>query len=208
MTIRTVLRAGLTGPGGGEGMGTHAGSDAGAAVCVGPGAGAGELPVRGQVVDDTTAYAAARTRHNRSPVATPLARRARLRAAGRDAGSGTVLMVGSVGVLAIVLAGAMLLGAAILASGRARSAADLAALAGATQTIAGAGGAAACQSTQGVATLNGARLIDCRVSGQFIALTVAVRPASGLVGRAVASARAGPGPPGAPSRGGVRVIGH
>lgn len=106
-------------------------------------------------------------------------------------------------VLALGTAAA-LVGGAGYASARARAAADLGALAGATarmQLLLGGSGADPCAVAARVAVRNGAVLTACAVDdGVNVAVSVAVPllgPASwpGVGTEAVASARAGPAPP-------------
>lgn len=112
--------------------------------------------------------------------------------AGRDRGSASVavLAVGLV-LVAAGVAGAVV-GSATVARQQARTAADLAALAGAGHTV--HGGATACTRAGEVAAANGGHLTGCRVDGLDLTVTVAVEPAgpAGLAGPAVVTARAGP----------------
>jgi secretion/DNA translocation related TadE-like protein len=89
------------------------------------------------------------------------------------------------------LAGAAV-GAAHVASHRARSAADLGALAGAARAIEGSD--AACARAAELVSDNDARLTDCRLDGLDLTVTVEViaAPAAGLGMVATATARAGP----------------
>jgi secretion/DNA translocation related TadE-like protein len=109
-----------------------------------------------------------------------------------DRGSASVwlLAVGLV-LLAAGLAGAAL-GGAHVARHQARSAADLAALAGAVHTVAGA--EVACGRAAVIAEANGARLAECHVDGLDLTVTVHVTPAAGVgsAAPAIATARAGP----------------
>lgn len=114
--------------------------------------------------------------------------------ARREGGSGTVLTVAAIGVLLILTAGSLQIGAAATAAHRARTAADLSALAGATALQQSTG--SPCARVAEVAGRNGARLLACTVGA---AESVSVRVATtvpthwpGVPHQAVASARAGP----------------
>ena len=101
-------------------------------------------------------------------------------------------------VLTAAMMVALALGAAVIERHRAASAADLAALAGAGQVLAGS--AAACGRAAQIARLHSARLERCEVSGTVIAVEVSLAPrvGSGMVGQVFAPARgrarAGMGP--------------
>jgi secretion/DNA translocation related TadE-like protein len=96
--------------------------------------------------------------------------------------------------------GALLVVSAVVASHRAQSAADLAALAGAAALVGGETAASACSAGATMATRNGARLASCRAGPDLsVELTVEVAATSGRVGTATARSRAGPaGSGGAP----------
>lgn len=79
----------------------------------------------------------------------------------RDRGSGTVLAVGLVGVLATLLVAGLLVAAVALAGQRARTAADLAALAVAGRALEGADTGTACASGGRVAEMHEAVLVSC-----------------------------------------------
>ena len=111
---------------------------------------------------------------------------------GHDRGSGTVLAVAVTGVLLAATLAALLLGAAVVASHRARLAADLAALAGARIAQLGAPPGQACGEAARVATRNGAAVVSCTVEGADLSLVVSVEV--GAVGQATARSRAGPDP--------------
>ena len=106
-----------------------------------------------------------------------------------DRGSGTVLLLALMAA-ALVVAGLLgLLASAQLARGRAQSAADLGALAGAT-ALRDAAGPEACAAAAEVVRRNGARLADCADEGSgVVRVRVVVRAAAG---DATAGARAGP----------------
>lgn len=116
----------------------------------------------------------------------------------RDRGAGTVLVIALVAVAGILAAALALLGQGLLAGARARTAADLAALAGATVIAVPAGltvtdpraADLACTAAADAAARNGATVIRCGASGGFVTVTVGV---AGPLGEATATARAGPG---------------
>lgn len=110
----------------------------------------------------------------------------------RDRGSATVLAVGLVGALASLGVAAVVLAGAVIASHRARSAADLAALAGASRVLRGEPAEQACMVATAVARDNEARLLRCEAEGSSLRVVVAVRPAIPGLGSATARARAGP----------------
>lgn len=105
-----------------------------------------------------------------------------------------VTLAGLLLVLAVVGAG---VGRLLVDQRRAAAAADLAALAGATAVQHSADG---CAAARGVARANGARLVDCAVSGDHVVVRSTVPPpdGAGLLGAALravaveAEARAGP----------------
>lgn len=108
----------------------------------------------------------------------------------RGSASVWVLATGLV-LLAAGLAGATV-GSAHLAQHRARSAADLGALAGAAHAVHGP--AAACRRAGELVAANGARLTRCELDGLDLTITVEVDPvpAAGIGRAAPATARAGP----------------
>lgn len=111
----------------------------------------------------------------------------------RERGSGTVLVAAAVAVLGSVLVAALALGSAMVASHRARAAADLAALAGAGRLLDGAGTPQACAAARSLARANGAVLLGCTpAAGGSLVVVVGVEPGIGGLGNAVARARAGP----------------
>lgn len=121
----------------------------------------------------------------------------------RDEGSGTVLVLSLVAVVAVLAMSVGLLGTVVLARHRAESAADLAALAAAdlfldplTPAPGGAGGDP-CRQARIVAEANGARLVECRgdlASAVTVRVAVALPGALGPLGPAFAVARAGRSP--------------
>lgn len=110
-----------------------------------------------------------------------------------ERGSGTVMALAVIAVVLSLGLGAIGLIQAQGASGRARSAADLAALAGATALSSVISPGDPCATAGRVAQANGARLTSCRISGEDVSVDVVV-PVSvlGLARQAGASARAGP----------------
>jgi secretion/DNA translocation related TadE-like protein len=110
----------------------------------------------------------------------------------RDQGSATVLALAAGLATVIVAAAVAAAGAAIVARHRAQAAADAAALAGSAQAIAGE--QIACAAAATIAAANGAEMIDCRLEGWDVLVTVQVRPVgpAATAGVATGSARAGP----------------
>ncbi len=80
-----------------------------------------------------------------------------------ERGSGTVLAVGLVGVLATLLVAGLLVAAVAMTGQRARTAADLAALAVAGQALEGTSPEGACRTGVRVAARHGASVLSCRV---------------------------------------------
>ena len=116
----------------------------------------------------------------------------RRRAAG-ERGSGTVLVLGVIGVLLALAVGVTALIRAQAAAGRARLAADLAALGGATALNSITAPADPCVVAGGVARANGAALSSCAVTGEDVVVEAAVRvQVLGVDRTATAAARAGP----------------
>ncbi|MBB2893038.1 Rv3654c family TadE-like protein [Flexivirga oryzae] len=111
----------------------------------------------------------------------------------RERGSGTVLVVSAIGVLALLLGAAMALVSAVSASHRARAAADLAALAAADALVHGRA-ADPCAVAGTVAARNGSTVLACVVGGAAVTVTVATAPGWPGLGPARAGARAGPSP--------------
>ena len=110
-----------------------------------------------------------------------------------ERGSVTVVMLAVIATVLVLTVSGLLLASAVLASHRARSAADLAALAAAGMLIRGETGIAACESAAGVAAANHGLVRRCIVSGQEVRLTVAVAAGVERLGVAEARSRAGPG---------------
>ena len=116
----------------------------------------------------------------------------RRRPGRRERGSATVLALGlclALGLLTV--AGGALL-SAVVASHRARAAADLSALAAAQRWLDGAPADLTCAEARRVAGANGATVRDCVPVADSVTVTVMV-PA-GRLGPALARARAGPVP--------------
>lgn len=110
-----------------------------------------------------------------------------------ERGSGAVWVAALAGVLAVVGAATVLVGAAAVARHRAASAADLAALAAARSAV--IGDPEACAVARRIAVGNGARVTDCRVgAGAVVEVIVAVPVRLGGLGTRQATARARAGP--------------
>ncbi len=116
-------------------------------------------------------------------------------------GSATVVMLGVIALVLMLTITGLMLASAVLASHRARAAADLGALAAAGVLMRGGPVIAACESAAQVAARNHGRLLVCLASGTEVRLRVAV--VAGVTGVGVASARsrAGPGASGEPEPG-------
>jgi secretion/DNA translocation related TadE-like protein len=109
------------------------------------------------------------------------------------------MVLSGVSVLLAMTVGALLVGSAVVASHRAQSAADLAALAAATSLVGGEPATSACSAAAAVAIRNGARLATCRAEADLsVELSVEVSAAAQRIGAATARSRAGPAssPPG------------
>lgn len=125
-------------------------------------------------------------------------RRVRGGEGGRDRGSGTVAVLGVVGVLLAMTVGALTVVSAVVASHRAQSAADLAALAAGAALVAGEGSGAACGRGVAVAARNGGSVTSCRAGPDLsVELVVDVPATMPRLGAATARARAGPATGGA-----------
>lgn len=111
-----------------------------------------------------------------------------------ERGSATVVMLGVIGSVLMLTISGLLLASAVLASHRARAAADLAALAAAGVLMRGEPPHAACESAARVAARNHGRVQQCIVAGSEVRLSVAVSAGVQGVGVATARSRAGPGP--------------
>ncbi len=114
-----------------------------------------------------------------------------------ERGSGTVLSLAIVLAVATLLVAAVLYGAVVLATHRARSTADLAALTASTRVLDGTSTAAACAQAERVARANGGRILVCRAGAGAqgtveAAVSVELPEALRRFGPAYAVARAGP----------------
>ena len=110
-----------------------------------------------------------------------------------ERGSGTVLVLGIVAVLLAMAVCAGFLIQAQAAAGKARSAADLAALGGATALSSVVAPSEPCETAGRVARANGAEVTECTVAGEDVVVEVSVRTrVLGVVREAVSAARAGP----------------
>ena len=110
-----------------------------------------------------------------------------------DRGSATIWVLALAGVLLSLGAAAVLVGVAVAGRHRAEAAADLAALAAASQAVAGA--ADPCAAATAIASVNGAVLESCSVHPDAVAeVRVSVSVTIGPLGRRQASARARAGP--------------
>jgi secretion/DNA translocation related TadE-like protein len=111
---------------------------------------------------------------------------------GPDRGAASVLLLAVGLVLVMAGLGGAAIGTARVARHQAQNAADLAALAGATDAVFGE--SVACARAARLAAANGARLTSCTVDGLEIVVRaeVAVQPLPGVLRKAAASARAGP----------------
>ncbi len=85
----------------------------------------------------------------------------------RDRGSGTVLGLGTMGVLLSLLLGLGLLGGAVIARQQAQNAADLGAVAGAQTLKTGGDAQAACARATELVEANGGHVDDCSVTGSL-----------------------------------------
>ena len=116
-----------------------------------------------------------------------------------DRGSATVLVTAALGVVVVLSVAGLALGSAVVATHRARAAADLAALAAAQALQQGVTPSDACVSAASVASRNGARPTGC-VVGEGGSVTCRatveasfVRPGT-VLRTTTATARAGPSP--------------
>ncbi|MGB3699460.1 MAG: Rv3654c family TadE-like protein [Gordonia sp. (in: high G+C Gram-positive bacteria)] len=124
-------------------------------------------------------------------------RRGSRRSANED-GFSTVAGAAVIAALAVLLVAVLYIGGAVVARHRAQSAADLAALAGASVQVSGSG--EGCEQARRLAARQeGApRVVECTVDGDDVQLRVAVTIRLGRWGvrEATALARAGPVEPG------------
>lgn len=111
----------------------------------------------------------------------------------RDQGSGTVLVLAAMAVVFAATIGALMVLSAVLASHRAHSAADLAALAAAETLAKGADQGSACEVGMRLAAVNGASLVGCRAGPDLtVEVSVSVPASMPQIGVATARSRAGP----------------
>ena len=110
-----------------------------------------------------------------------------------ERGAGTVLIVGVIGVLLAAALGVSGLIQAQAAAGRARSAADLAALGGATALSSVLAPGDPCEVAGRVARANGAEVTTCTVAGEDVTVEVSVGArVLGVARTTTSAARAGP----------------
>lgn len=110
-----------------------------------------------------------------------------------ERGAGTVLIVGVIGVLLAAALGVSGLIQAQAAAGRARSAADLAALGGATALSSVLAPGDPCEVAGRVARANGAEVTACTAAGEDVVVEVSVGiRVLGVARTAASAARAGP----------------
>jgi secretion/DNA translocation related TadE-like protein len=112
-----------------------------------------------------------------------------------ERGSASVLMIGIMAVVVLLSGAALLIAGYLVAHHRARAAADLAALSGATAYAAGTD---ACTEARRTAAANGARITRCDLAGDPVDFVVTVRTSvpvgvrlSGLPRTVAAEAHAG-----------------
>ncbi|AKU18126.1 Rv3654c family TadE-like protein [Luteipulveratus mongoliensis] len=110
-----------------------------------------------------------------------------------DRGSGSLLMVGIAGVTLILMAGAMVLVSVVHASMRARTAADLAALAAADRVLNPRPDSDPCAAAGSLAQANGASLLSCATGAEDVVVTVGVPVSTPGLGLARVRSRAGLG---------------
>jgi secretion/DNA translocation related TadE-like protein len=118
---------------------------------------------------------------------------------GDEGGSVTVVVAAATGVALILLVGGLALASAVIATHRARSAADLGALAAAQAVQRGAGPPEACVVGASVAAMNGARPAGCVAADDgSVTVSAAATASLALLGArwstTTARARAGPAP--------------
>ena len=117
-----------------------------------------------------------------------------------------MVMLGVLAVVLLLTISGLTLASAVLASHRARTAADLAALAAAGELIRGELPGTACERAVRVANANYGQVQSCRAAGEEVTLRVSVPAGVRGLGVATARSRAGPAPggpvPGGPVPGG------
>jgi len=109
-----------------------------------------------------------------------------------ERGSATVVMLAVIAAVLTLTVSGLLLSSAVLASHRARTAADLAALAAAGGLLRGEPPYVTCQLAARVAAANDAQLQRCVALGEEVRISVAVQ--AGIRGLGVATARSRAGP--------------
>ena len=109
----------------------------------------------------------------------------------RDRGAASVMVLALVGMVLALTVSGLVLASVVVASERARLAADLGSLAGASAIQDGASAAGACAAAQQVARANGAATQSCSSVDSVVDLRVMVTAAL-WPEPAVAHARAGP----------------
>lgn len=114
--------------------------------------------------------------------------------APREQGSVTVVMLAVIAATLMLTASGLLLASAVLASHRARAAADLAALAAAGTLIRSELPAPACAAAARIVTVNHGQVQQCLASGTEVRLIVVVQAGVRGLGVATARSRAGSGP--------------
>lgn len=110
-------------------------------------------------------------------------------APGRERGSGTAAMLGVLGAGIVLLTAVALLVGVVRVRAMAQTAADMAALAGASVLSSPTSTRSPCVAAEEAASAAGARLSRCDVDGAFVTTRAEVRS---MVGTASAEARAGP----------------
>lgn len=107
----------------------------------------------------------------------------------QERGSGTVMALALILVALALILGVAQVGVAAAGGAASHNAADLAAIAGATDLMSGGEG---CPLAKVYAAKNGARMVSCTVSGWMLSVKVVKPLGFGLVKSASASSRAGP----------------
>jgi secretion/DNA translocation related TadE-like protein len=113
-----------------------------------------------------------------------------------ERGSATVVILAVIAVVLMLTVSGLMLASAVVGSHRARSAADLAALAASGVLMRGETPVAACRSAAQVAAANHGRLQGCAAVGTEARVSIAVPAGVKGLGVATARSRAGPGPGG------------
>jgi secretion/DNA translocation related TadE-like protein len=112
----------------------------------------------------------------------------------QERGSATVVMLAVIAVVLMLTISGLTLASAVLASHRARTAADLAALAAAGALIRGESPGGACVRAARVATANHGQLHSCMAAGEEVGISLSVLAGVQGLGVATARSRAGPAP--------------